>query len=120
MGSSSLPAVVVVMLPERTAMNHVLDSGLLVSSSLQNLGYNAFFDRQRASLAEPVEPARVTAGGRGVLQLLTADGPRRAMVSGRLLHASEGSALPAVGDWVGLRPDDAEPGVITHVFTRRT
>ncbi|MFT3768977.1 MAG: ribosome small subunit-dependent GTPase A [Minicystis sp.] len=62
----------------------------------------------------------MSAGGRGFLQVLTASGPRRATVSGRLLHESEGAALPAVGDWVALRPDGSEPAVITHVLARRT
>jgi len=89
-------------------------------SSLHHLGWSPFFERQRASLADPVEPARVAAGGRGVLDVLTASGPRRATLSGRLLHAAgdDGAALPAVGDWVGLRPDGL--GSITHAFARRT
>ncbi|MDI1431687.1 ribosome small subunit-dependent GTPase A [Polyangium sorediatum] len=97
-----------------------LDSNRLVSHSLDSLGWNSFFERQRAALAEPFEPARVSAGGRGILQVFTAAGPRRAKVSGRLLHESDGAALPAVGDWVGIRPDAADPAVITHVFARRT
>ncbi|APR80082.1 Putative GTPase related to EngC [Minicystis rosea] len=97
-----------------------LDSKSLVSPSLDSLGWNVFFERQRAALAVPIEPARVAAGGRGVLQVFTATGPRRATVSGRLLHESSGAELPAVGDWVGLRPDADDPAVITHVLTRRT
>jgi ribosome biogenesis GTPase len=89
--------------------------------SLESLGYSLFFDRQRQALAEPVAPARVAAGGRGALQVLTAEGSRRATVSGRLLHdAADAAALPAVGDWVGLREGTADPALITHVFARRT
>jgi ribosome biogenesis GTPase len=95
-------------------MNDVFDGAFAVS--LEQLGYGPFFERQRAAFGEPIEPARVAAGGRGVLHLLTATGARRATVSGRLLHeAEDGAALPAVGDWVGLRP-----GAVVHRFQRRT
>src|SRR5271167_1763407 len=87
------------------------------SISLEQLGYGPFFERQRAALDEPVEPARVAAAARGVLQVLTAAGPRRVTVSGRLLHDAEGAdAMPAVGDWVGLRPG---ADVAVHRFARR-
>jgi ribosome biogenesis GTPase len=93
-----------------------------VSSSLEQLGYGPFFERHRRSLDVPVEPARVAAGERGLVQVLTAAGPCRARVSGRLLHEAGGAvALPAVGDWVGLRAAaDGEVRVVTHVFPRRT
>lgn len=98
-------------------MDHALDSHNVFS--LDQLGWNPFFERQRAALAEPVEPARVAAGGTGVHHVLTARGPQRATVSGRLLHAAEDpAALPAVGDWVGLRP--GADGRIVHRFERRT
>jgi ribosome biogenesis GTPase / thiamine phosphate phosphatase len=90
--------------------------------SLEQLGYGSFFEEERVRIAFPVEPGRVSAGGRGVLSVLTAAGSCRATVSGRLLHEAAGAdALPAVGDWVGLRPGDAgEPRVIAHLFARRT
>jgi ribosome biogenesis GTPase len=89
--------------------------------SLEQLGYGPFFSRQQAALSEPVEPARVAAGAHGTLDLLTATGPRRATLSGRLLHEATAStspaALPAVGDWVGLRPGTA---MVVHLFARHT
>lgn len=98
-------------------MNHVLDDSH--SISLDQLGWSPFFEQQRAALDEPVEPARVAAGGTGVHHVLTARGPQRATVSGRLLHETEGpAALPAVGDWVGLKP--GADGRIVHRFERRT
>lgn len=96
-----------------------LDSN--VSSSLEQLGWSPFFERQRASLSEPLRPARVAAGGRGPLSVITPEGRTRATPSGRLLHDAAGSAaLPAVGDWVGLRAGAGEALVIAHVFARRT
>jgi ribosome biogenesis GTPase / thiamine phosphate phosphatase len=98
-------------------MNHVLDDSPCLS--LDQLGWNRFFEQQRAALDEPVEPARVAAGGAGVYHVLTARGPQRATVSGRLLHeAGDPAALPAVGDWVGLRP--GADGRIVFRFERRT
>ncbi len=76
-----------------------------------------------------MEPARVAIGGRGVLHVLTAAGPRLATLSGRLLHESGGGdALPSVGDWVGLRlghdggpsPAPGAQAVVAHRFARRT
>jgi ribosome biogenesis GTPase len=96
-----------------------LDASPLAASPLAHLGWNRFFERQRQAMAEPVEPARVAAGGGGVHHVLTARGAQRAAVGGRLLHeAPDAAALPAVGDWVGLRP--GADGLIVHRFERRT
>ncbi len=100
-------------------MDHVLDRHHV---SLEQLGYGPFFERQRALLDEPVTPARVISGARGALEVLGAAGAHRATVSGRLLRllheSGDGADLPAVGDWVGLRP--GAPEVVVHRFARRT
>jgi ribosome biogenesis GTPase / thiamine phosphate phosphatase len=107
-------------------MDDDLTSTQRPSPALERLGWTAFFQRQLEALGdadgEPVEPARVAAGGRGTLHVLTASGPRVAVVSGRLLHETRDQAeLPAVGDWIGLRGGALEgPSAITHTFTRRT
>ncbi|MCC6557955.1 MAG: GTPase RsgA, partial [Polyangiaceae bacterium] len=86
--------------------------------SLARLGWGGFFERQRAALDEPLVPARVAGGGSGLHRVLTAEGPRLVRLAGRILHeAADASALPAVGDWVGLRP---EAQVLAHRFERRT
>ena len=100
-------------------MDHALESSRIIHS-LVDLGYGPFFSRQREALGDPLEPARVAASGRGLLEVLTPEGARRATVSGRLLHLSDAAALPTVGDWVGLRPDTGDVAVIDHVFARRT
>jgi len=98
-------------------MHHVSDDSL--GLSLDQLGWNAFFENQRAALDEPVEPVRVAAGGGGTYHVFGPRGSLRATLSGRLLHQSDDpSALPAVGDWVGLRPGGE--GLIVHRFERRT
>ncbi len=97
-------------------MDLVLDRRL--SISLEQLGYGPFFERQRASLDELVEPARVAAAARGVLQVVTASGPRRVTVSaGSSTRPRGGDALPPSADWVGLRPGTE---VAVHRFARRT
>ncbi|WP_437677689.1 ribosome small subunit-dependent GTPase A [Sorangium sp. So ce131] len=89
---------------------------------LIGLGWTPFFARQLASLGEAVQPARVLLASAAQHHVQTADGPRLAVVSGRLAHeAADRSALPTVGDWVGLRPGDgAGPAYIVHTFTRST
>jgi ribosome biogenesis GTPase len=105
-------------------MNHVSDSNDVLSLPLPLplLGWSSFFQQQLEAHPTPFEPARVTAGGRGVHHVLMTSGPRLATLAGRLLHeARDGADLPAVGDWVGVRagaPDS--PVTITHTLARRT
>lgn len=59
-------------------------------------------------------PARVIAQHRGSYAVLTGTGEGRAAVAGALLHHADGPEdLPAVGDWVGVRP-----GLIEVVLPR--
>lgn len=107
-----------------------LDSSHLVIPSLVDLGYGPSFAREIAALglSPPLEPARVVASGRGMMEVWGAGGPCRAVLGGRLLHAAGSAspgALPTVGDWVGLRPAGVESGqggvrVIDHLLSRRT
>ena len=62
-------------------------------------------------------PARVLREERGLLLVVTEAGERAAETAGRLLHrAASRLDLPAVGDWVGLRP---ESPVLEAVVPRR-
>jgi len=62
-------------------------------------------------------PARVAAQHRGEYVLFSADGDVRAKSSGRLFYDREvGGELPAVGDWVGVRP----PATIMSILPRRS
>ena len=67
------------------------------------------------------EPARIMAEDRGSYVVRTADGERRAAITGRFRHeaGAEPSGFPAVGDWVAIDggPDDA---AIHAVLARRT
>ncbi|WP_437549499.1 ribosome small subunit-dependent GTPase A [Sorangium sp. So ce367] len=89
---------------------------------LVGLGWTPFFASQLACLKDAVQPARVVLASASRHHVQTADGPRIAVVSGRLAHeAADRAALPTVGDWVGLRPGDgAGPSYIVHTFARST
>jgi ribosome biogenesis GTPase len=67
-------------------------------------------------------PARVTIPNRGVYSVAGDDGELEAELSGRLRHDADGSgALPAVGDWVALRPPVGDGrATIAAVLPRRT
>ena len=62
-------------------------------------------------------PARVAAQHRGEYVLFCEDGDVRARAAGRLVYDREvGGELPAVGDWVGVRP----PATIMSILPRRS
>ncbi len=71
-------------------------------------------------------PARVAAAHRDAWMLVTSDGDRDAVISGRLRHEALGPGdLPAVGDWVAVAGGtdlEATPGttVIHAVLPRRS
>jgi ribosome biogenesis GTPase len=88
--------------------------------SLHHLGWNAHFEnlfvphRNRG-----LEPARVSREDRGRYGVLDERGARSAELAGRLRHEARTRAeLPAVGDWVALRPGAASSGVIDAVLPR--
>jgi ribosome biogenesis GTPase / thiamine phosphate phosphatase len=86
--------------------------------ALEALGWDA----ATASAFEQLQddnlfPARVAAQHRGEYVLFSADGDVRAKSSGRLFYDREvGGELPAVGDWVGVRP----PATIMSILPRRS
>jgi ribosome biogenesis GTPase / thiamine phosphate phosphatase len=77
-------------------------------TELQALGFTPFFFQQlAASDLEGAEVGRVTCERRGEYDVITAQGARRASLSGRLEHALGDDEFPTVGDWVVL--ELAEP-----------
>ncbi len=97
-------------------------------SSLSDLGFSAFFETQLtpADLAAELIPGRVVAPHRGEWDVLTADGPRRAILAGRHYDERDGALLlgriqPTVGDWVLLaKPNEGKLWVIERMLERRT
>src|SRR5213593_3632944 len=90
----------------------------LQAVSLEDLGWDAFFQEA----FQPYEddnliPARVAARHHGPCELLTELGRLGGVHAGRLGD----DELPAVGDWVAVRPLDGErKAVIEAVLPRRT
>jgi ribosome biogenesis GTPase len=86
--------------------------------NLQDLGWDAFFaDAFEPYAADNLIPARVSARHHGPCELFTERGPMGGIPAGKLSDEE----LPAVGDWVAVRPVDGErKGVIEAVLPRRT
>jgi ribosome biogenesis GTPase len=92
-------------------------------TELEDLGWeaslaDAFQEHARAGLV----PGRVALGQRGVYALLTAEGELRGGLAGRLRHETARAALlPAVGDWVAIRPGpEGEAATIHAVLPRKS
>lgn len=88
--------------------------------SLQLLGWNARFESAFAPhAARGLVPARVAREDRDRYVVLDEGGARSAELAGRLRHEARSRAeLPAVGDWVALRPGAASSAVIDAVLPR--
>jgi len=86
--------------------------------NLQDLGWDAFFaDAFGPYAAEDFIPARVSARHHGPCELITERGRMGGVPAGKLSEQE----LPAVGDWVAVRPLDGErKAVIEAVLPRRT
>ena len=86
---------------------------------LEPLGWGPFFaDAFRPYDDQDVLPARVAVQHRGAYVLLAETGELRAEAAGRL--ARDGASVPAVGDWVAVRPSGPAFGRIEAVLPRRT
>lgn len=79
--------------------------------SLENLGWNPRFAAYFAEYSQRgLSPARVVFEGRTNYRVITEDGEMSAVLTGKLMHASEGREdLPIVGDWVAVDVLDESP-----------
>ena len=96
---------------------------LLTEPPRVRLGWSPELDEAFAPHAEQgLVPARVTIQNRGLYVVSGDDGELEAEPTGRLRHdAGAGGALPAVGDWVVLRPPQGDGrATIAAVLPRRT
>jgi ribosome biogenesis GTPase len=90
---------------------------------LSSLGWDDFFSTHFQPFAlDGFVPARVTLEHKHAYELLSPDGEFASECTGRLLHDSTSRAdLPAVGDWVVVRPRPHEAHADIHaVLPRRT
>ncbi len=87
--------------------------------SLEVYGWDDFFSRAFAELAEPgLEPARVVLAAGGSYRLAHATRETAGRLSGRFRHGvAAGSDYPSVGDWVAIDPASLR---IERLLPRRT
>ncbi len=88
-------------------------------------GWNSFFEDQLDQIEDTdgLEVGRIAIELRGVLEVITEAGQVSVRVPGRMHHAANtGGELPAVGDWVLIKPPlrDGEDGWVEHVLERRS
>lgn len=91
--------------------------------NLIKYGWNDYFEAQFAEFSsDSLLPARVSLEHRNYYELYTELGELTAEKSGKLFYISESSTdLPAVGDWVVIKPIEKEKkAVITAVLPRRS
>ena len=90
---------------------------------LHEYGWSSALGESFAALAEAGdEPGRVLREHRGLCRVIGETGEFVAVVAGRLRHLAAGrSNLPAVGDWIVMRPGTHGPrATITAVLPRRS
>lgn len=93
-----------------------------VITPLEAFGWNGFFEAQFRSLSAEGCPARIASDYGQAYRLYTEHGEMRGEIAGRLRHQStDRHSLPAVGDWVIIRPLlDEGKAVIDEVLPRRS
>jgi len=92
------------------------------TDGLARLGWNQHFADAFDALGESdVVPARVGVEHNHLFRVYTASSKLLASAAGRLKHMADApSALPAVGDWVGVRLTAAGPAQIRAILPRTT
>ena len=89
---------------------------------LAGLGWDQFFSEAFNRLSETnLEPARISVEHNHLYRIYTNNSEQLATVTGKLRHsANAAAALPAVGDWVAIRPSSTGPAQIRALLPRRT
>lgn len=90
--------------------------------SLSKLGWSSFFESSFEPFrADGCHPGRIAREDAGRYLVLEDAGESRADLTGRLKHQARNRAeLPAVGDWVVLRPEEAGHSLIVEVLPRKS
>lgn len=91
--------------------------------TLKDFGWNEFFEAHFSEHSgNGLEPARVAVEHRNYYELYSAHGELTAEKSGKLFYSAESTnLLPAVGDWVVIKPIlDENKALITVVLPRKT
>jgi ribosome biogenesis GTPase len=89
--------------------------------NLENLGWNEFFSRHFENYPDSgLAPARVSCERRNDYMVLCNHGAFTAELSGRMRHMANSLVeLPAVGDWVAMRPRLEEKKATIHAVLPR-
>lgn len=88
-----------------------------MSFDLASIGWTPRVGEHLEVLGDPeLHAARISAQHKGSYNIIGEEGPGPAVLAGRFSHAASGSALPAVGDWVAVRPGDL--AVIVELLPR--
>lgn len=89
---------------------------------LHRLGWSDRWEADFAAQArEGLVPGRVSLEHNHVYRVLTREGEWLAEAAGRIKHRASGRhELPAVGDWVALRPPEAGRATIRAILPRRS
>jgi len=90
--------------------------------NLSQLGWSDFFAHSfEAYRGQGYTVGRVALEHKQAYTLYTEQGECSATVSGKLRHQATGTEdLPAVGDWVVIRPQDEGRAVIHHILPRKS
>ncbi|MGH2820575.1 MAG: ribosome small subunit-dependent GTPase A [Actinomycetota bacterium] len=89
--------------------------------AISSLGWDDEREEELRRAFNGMMPARVSAVHRGAYSLFTVGGELTGKITGRLLHQSLPSDLPAVGDWVAIEARPVEgTASIYGVLDRRT
>ncbi len=90
--------------------------------TLEDLGYNNFFENNRNKLKlDEFSVARVIAEYKGAYKVKNSDGEYFSKVTGKsIFNASSREDYPAVGDWVSIKEQDTEWAVIRNILPRQT
>lgn len=95
----------------------------MIATSLESLGWSAFFQTRLDNLGMSAQPARVVIEYQDRFQVIASDGAMQAQLTGLLLRDAQNDRLrrPVVGDWVLVRASEGDGmGTIVHLFDRRT
>lgn len=93
----------------------------LETTTIEDLGYNSFFESERIKLGLEKAVARVITESKGSYRLKNQNGEFLGRVTGKQIHnALSRIDYPAVGDWVIITEADKEHVVIHSILPRKT
>ena len=90
--------------------------------TLDDWGWSPFFAEQLAARKQPgLLPARVIRGEKNYFRVWSEQGELTVRFAGKIRHQAEGRAgLPVVGDWVLVKPQPDQRGMIQSLLERKS